>query len=104
MSYLGMRRATQTIAAGAVCLLAVFLSASAAEAADGLFDRAWGKDVIESGGSGGFEICVAPTVCGTSSVGGSVNGEMLAPRDVAVADGFAYVTDTGNNRILKYTT
>ncbi len=70
---------------------------------DGNFLSAWGKDVVEDGGTR-FEICTEAAVCKTGSSGG-LGGEMNAPIAVA-ADGYGhvYVADLNNNRIQKLDT
>jgi hypothetical protein len=85
----------------AAALLALVVAASAG-AANGLFDRTWGRDVIP-GGPDTFEICVAPSVCNGSASGGSTGGELAHPQYAAVDDfDNVYVTDADNHRVVKY--
>jgi DNA-binding beta-propeller fold protein YncE len=73
----------------------------------GNFLRAWGKDVVSAGPGDtgtGFEICVAANgdTC-KQGVPGTLGGELLTPRAVALdAAGGVYATDGSNHRIEKY--
>jgi DNA-binding beta-propeller fold protein YncE len=72
-----------------------------AGAADGAWARAWGKDVVNGGGTG-FEICTAAASCEEGAVG-ALGGEIGFPVGVAVdSAGSVYVADQGDNRIEKY--
>ncbi len=65
------------------------------------FDRMWGKDVTTVGGTG-FELCAVPANCKAGVAGGAA-GELSTPQGVAAEEsGVVYVTDTGNNRVQKY--
>jgi tripartite motif-containing protein 71 len=73
---------------------------------NGNFLRAWGKDVIKTGGTGdtgtGFEICTVAADCqaGTS---GTLGGELSGASGIAVdASGHVYVSDQPSNRIQEY--
>jgi uncharacterized protein (DUF2147 family) len=84
--------------------LAVALSlwlASSAAAADGTWERAWGKDVV-TGGATGAEICVTATAC-KAGVNGTLGGEFATVTGVAAdAFGNVYVADTTNHRVQKF--
>ena len=82
---------------------------------DGIFIRAWGWDVVESGPSdtpsGEFEVCSAAAgdVCKNGAPGGG-DGQFALGADfgdrtgIAVApDGSVYVADTQNHRVQKFT-
>jgi hypothetical protein len=69
---------------------------------DGVFDRAWGEDVIQ-GDPTDFEVCTVASTCkagtGVSAIGGTV-----MPRDAAVGpDGNVYVADGTYNRVQVFT-
>jgi sugar lactone lactonase YvrE len=66
----------------------------------GTFLLAWGKNVDVAGGTG-FETCSVAANCQAGSTGG-LGGEMTSPNGAAIAGGFVYVTDQGNNRIQKF--
>jgi DNA-binding beta-propeller fold protein YncE len=70
----------------------------------GNFTRAWGRDVLEGGGTG-FEFCVAGAgTCQAGTIGGT-KGEMDRPTGIAVGpNGEVYVADYGNDRIQEFTT
>lgn len=77
----------------------VLLSAAAAQATSGAWERAWGVDVSQSGGTG-FETCTAAADCKVGEFTGA-NGSSFSPGDAATgADGSVYVTD--ENRIVKF--
>jgi hypothetical protein len=65
----------------------------------GNFISTWGRDVIAGGGTGP-EIC---TVAADCHYGGSgvLGGEFSSPQSLAIAGGFIYVADNGNQRIDK---
>jgi hypothetical protein len=70
----------------------------------GNFQRAWGEDVVNGGGTG-FEICVVGVdtckagTTTTPALGGQMN---LPPALATDAAGDVYVTDASNNRIQKF--
>jgi uncharacterized protein (DUF2147 family) len=91
---------------GALALCAVALvgaaAPAAAPAADGTFDRRWGKDVIIGNGFSGFEICTVASSCGAADDGG-LGGEMFNPAGITVApSGDVYVADQSNHRIQRF--
>ncbi len=73
-------------------------------AANGDFERAWGKDVDANDPSTGFEICTIAENCknGVNTTAGS--GELNQPSGIAVdqASGWVYVFDRVNNRVQKF--
>ena len=91
-----------SIAAAAAALVVI---AAPALAADGTFDRAWGKDVDQGGGTG-FEICVAAASCKAGSsgaLGGELNTSIASFSAVATdALGNVYFADQINQRIQKF--
>ena len=85
----------------AVAVAATLLMSASAGAADGTWERAWGKDV-DTGLGAGFEICTASASC-KSGVSGGLGGELNTPTGVATdAAGNVYVADFANNRIQKF--
>jgi DNA-binding beta-propeller fold protein YncE len=85
------------LAAVAVLALPVF-----AHAADGTWERAWGKDVVTGGGTG-FEICAVAASCKAGDGTGVLGGEMDFPFMMATdAAGNVYVADFGNDRVQKF--
>jgi len=74
---------------------------------DGTWERAWGKDVVDGGGTG-FEVCTVAADCKPGLPNGGLGGELSFPRDVATdSAGFVYVADPGlgasfNKRIQKF--
>jgi sugar lactone lactonase YvrE len=75
----------------------------------GVFERAWGKDVVSTGPgdtmSGGFEICVAADsdVCKAGSTTTAAGGELNSPESVASdSAGRIYVADGSNHRIQRF--
>jgi DNA-binding beta-propeller fold protein YncE len=82
--------------------------AAPADAATGTFQRAWGKDVVQTGrpgdtALGDFEICIAAGDCKAGSNASALGGEISTPEGIATdADGFVYVADEGHNRIQKF--
>ena len=69
----------------------------------GAFLRAWGQDVV-TGGSTGFEVCTVAASCKAGAPGlTGFGGELTNPSGVAAdAAGNVYVSDSGNNRIEKF--
>jgi hypothetical protein len=69
---------------------------------DGVFERAWGRDVVAGGGTG-FEICTVAADC-KAGVNGALGGEMNVPVGLAVdqSDGSVYVHDLGNRRVQRF--
>ncbi len=66
----------------------------------GVFQRAWGRDVVTGGGTGA-EICTVQAAC-KSGVIGSLGGELNNPRTVATDGDAVYVPEAGNFRIDKF--
>src|SRR6266542_2925016 len=90
---------------GVLALLACgalyFAVTGSAQAASGTWDRAWGKDVVATGGVD-FEICTVAADCKAGSVGG-LGGELNGPAGVVTdAAGNVYVADGSNQRIQKF--
>src|SRR3954469_16557667 len=71
-------------------------------AADGTWERAWGKDVDVAGGDGA-EICTVRANCKAGSVLGDKGGEFKQPRGIAVrANGYVVVADTAARRVQVF--
>jgi len=82
--------------------------------ATGTFERAWGWDVVQDGGSGDdnvapldeFEICTVASECkeGVEGTGAGQFQGTTTPPGVAVdqSTGDVYVTDAGNRRLQKF--
>jgi uncharacterized protein (DUF2147 family) len=69
---------------------------------NGTWERAWGKDVVNGGGTG-FEICTVATNCKVGDLNGELGGEFRGPHGVAVDDaGDVYVGDEIRQRIQKF--
>jgi NHL repeat-containing protein len=73
----------------------------------GNFQRAWGKDVIQSGKPGdtgtGFEICIVAANCQAGTLGGGLGGEFSVPEGIAVDPvGNVYVSDVFAYRMHKF--
>jgi DNA-binding beta-propeller fold protein YncE len=97
-SLLRHRRLGAALAAALVSLLL----AGAAHAANGTWERTWGKDVVSGNAETGFEVCTAAASCKGGLTGG-LGGEMNVPFGVATdAAGNVYVADQANNRIQKF--
>src|ERR671934_35945 len=97
----GMRPPVTAIPLACAVILLAALAPSAI-AAQGQWERAWGKDVVFGGGSTGFENCTVAADCQPGATGTDL-GEMNAPEGVATdAAGNVYVADTGNNRIQEF--
>ena len=82
-------------------------------AADGTFERAWGRDVVQGGGTNDSvaanwtEICVVAVECKAGITGTSTDGpggEMDDPRGVAIdqTTGHVYVRDRDNRRVQQF--
>ncbi len=73
--------------------------------AAGVFERAWGEDVVNGGGTG-FEVCVAANadVCKIGVVSGAaVGGDFNNPQGMDTdAAGNLYVADTFHRRIQRF--
>jgi tripartite motif-containing protein 71 len=70
----------------------------------GNFQRAWGEDVINGGGTG-FEICVSgvDTCKAGTTTAPALGGQLDLPPALATdAAGAVYVTDASNNRLQKF--
>jgi NHL repeat len=93
----GRRRCAVALAA----FFAWLLLAGSAYAAEGTWDRAWGKDVISGNAETGFEICTVAAACKPGSNGG-LGGEFGGVFGVATdAAGAVYVVDSAA-RIHKF--
>ncbi len=76
--------------------------------ASGVFELAWGRDVVQTGGTGdvsttAFEVCTVAAECKAGTTG--AEGGMLSnPQGVEVDQdtGDVYVTDRGNNRVQRF--
>ncbi|MGZ5420061.1 MAG: hypothetical protein ACXWES_06040 [Solirubrobacterales bacterium] len=76
----------------------------------GTWERAWGRDVIQAGGSGdtgtGFEICTVAAACkgaGAGPPGDAPGGVMNSPDGIATDSlGTVYVADASFNRIQEF--
>jgi NHL repeat len=88
--------------AGLAALAAALALATPSQAADGTWDRAFGKDVDSSQPGTGFEKCTVAANCQAGSIGG-LGGEFHGPRGPATdAEGNVYVADVSNHRIQKF--
>jgi len=74
------------------------------------FDSTWGKDVVQSGmpGDAGAEaeVCTLAERCQAGTAGGrggELNGPTAVGARVTGSDNAVYVADTGNHRIVKFT-
>jgi NHL repeat len=75
---------------------------------DGGFERAWGRDVVQAGGTGdtgttGFETCTVASDCKAGTTGAE-GGMMDNPQGIAVDQdtGDVYVTDRDNLRVQRF--
>ncbi len=74
----------------------------------GVFERAWGRDVVETGGTGdvsttAFEICSVAAQCKVGTVG-TAGGMLDNPQGIAIDHdtGDVYVTDRDNFRVQRF--
>jgi tripartite motif-containing protein 71 len=70
----------------------------------GNFQRAWGEDVVNGGGTG-FEVCVSgvDTCKAGTTTSPALGGQMnLPPALASDSAGNVYVTDASNNRVQKF--
>jgi DNA-binding beta-propeller fold protein YncE len=67
------------------------------------FDRTWGADVDNTGGTG-FEVCTVSAQCQTGTIGTGLGGEFGIPAGIAVAAGNVYVFGSNRFRVDKFTT
>jgi NHL repeat-containing protein len=77
---------------------------------EGAFIAAWGRDVDATGGTGGYEICLAPVGaevdhCKAAAASTGLGGELSGPAGIAVDQSThnVYVVDAGNNRVQEFT-
>jgi hypothetical protein len=77
--------------------------ATPAQAASGTWDRAWGADVVNGGGTG-FEICTVAASCQAGTLASGEGGDLDTPWGAATdAAGNVYVADSyPHNRIQKF--
>jgi NHL repeat len=73
----------------------------------GGWQRAWGKDVIQSGETGDlgtvFEICTTAALCQAGGLPAVIGGEMSSPRGIATdGSGNLYVAEFSSRRIEKF--
>jgi DNA-binding beta-propeller fold protein YncE len=89
-----------------IATVIVLVCAAPGEAADGSFDRGWGRDVASAGPGNtgnGFEICLAGVDICKAGVPGELGGDMDQPHGVATDPaGNVYVADRSNDRIQKF--
>ena len=77
------------------------VSAASAHASDGAWERAWGKDVLNGGGTG-FEVCTVAASC-REGIANGLGGEIDSPSRIAAdAAGNVYVADRDNDRVQKF--
>jgi DNA-binding beta-propeller fold protein YncE len=89
----------RALCAGALIALA---AAMPAWSASGTWERSWGRDVVNGGGTG-FEICTVAADCKKGVSGGSLGGELNGLEATAVdAAGNVYVSNSGAGRVEKY--
>ena len=70
---------------------------------DVVFDRAWGRDVIQ-GGFAGFEVCTDAAQCKLAELGSGLGGEMALIVGVAVdGAGSVYTMSANRFRVDKFT-
>ena len=98
-----MRHRRVACAATLAGFLTALTVAASAQAANGTWERTWGKNVSASGGAGFLEVCVVSADCQAGGNGTAFGGELNFPRAIAAdAAGNVYVADTNNNRIQKF--
>src|SRR5687767_9797245 len=99
-----MKRLRLAFAIGLAGTISGLALTGSAQAASGIWDRAWGEDVDSMAPSLSFEICVTALSCKTGIVSGpALAGDLNNPQGVATdAAGNVYVADTSHNRIQKF--
>ncbi len=99
-----MKRLRDILAAGLVVTGSAFALAGPAQAASGIWDRAWGEDVDSMAPGLSFEICVTAISCKTGIVSGpALAGDLNNPQGVATDPaGNVYAADTDHNRVQKF--
>ncbi len=91
------------MAVGLVGMAGFLAAATAAGAATGDWERAWGKDVLSTGGDGFTEVCTSAADCKTGATGTGRGGEFDGPQAVAVdGSGNVYVAEASANRIQVF--
>jgi DNA-binding beta-propeller fold protein YncE len=95
----GIRRTFTRAGLCLAALLGLGVLAAPAQAADGTWERAWGKNV---NGGGVFEVCIVASDC-LQGAQGPLAGEFNNPQGLAVDQaGDVYVADASNSRIQKF--
>ena len=94
----------ERLAVGLATLAATLALAAPVLAADGTWERTWGKDVIQSGHAGDFgtaaEICTVAADC-KAGAQGFLGGEIGSPFGIAT-DPSGHVYLEGDQRIDKF--
>jgi DNA-binding beta-propeller fold protein YncE len=83
-----------------ICVL--MIPAPSAAGSSGTWESAWGKDVVDGGGTG-FEICTVALACKKGEDTSWFGGELSSPENPAAdAAGNVYVADRVNDRVQKF--
>jgi DNA-binding beta-propeller fold protein YncE len=107
MSHRGTRYLQSRRALPALVLALLLALTAPAAASSGTWERAWGKNVIQTGKPGDLgdvaEICTVAADCQQGLADGGGAGQFASPNGVAAdASGNVYVADSGRNRIQKF--